>query len=110
MAEDGKVLAQDDIDALFNQDGESQEPEEPPEKPFMTSGKKPEMDVVEDAAALSSQLYHMAALKRDENVKVIWNASGTLPMNSGFSMEIEGIAYTSLGVLHDKHLVVRCEE
>ena len=33
MAEDGKVLAQDDIDALFNQDGESQEPEEPPEKP-----------------------------------------------------------------------------
>ena len=31
MAEDGKVLAQDDIDALFNQDGESQEPEEPPD-------------------------------------------------------------------------------
>ena len=110
MAEDGQVLAQDDIDDLFAQDGESEETEEPFEKPLMAFEKEPEMDLVEDAAALSSQLYHMAALKRDENVKVIWNASGTLPMNSGFSMEIEGIAYTSLGVLHDKHLVVRCEE
>jgi len=110
MAEEGKVLAQDDIDALFNQDGESEENEESFEKPLMAFEKKPEMAVVEDAAALSSQLYQMAALKRDENVKVIWNASGTLPMNSGFSMKIEGIAYTSLGVLHDKHLVVKCEE
>ena len=110
MAEDGQVLAQDDIDALFAQDGELQETEESFEKPLRAFEKKPKMDVVEDAAVLSSRLYHMAVLKRDENVKVIWNASRTLSMNSGFSMKIEGIAYTSLGVLHDKHLVVRCEE
>ena len=110
MADDSQILAQDDIDALFAQEGELEDTEDSFEKPLTSFENKSETDVVEDAAALSSQLYHMAALKRDKNVKVIWNALGSLPMNSGFSMNIEGISYTSLGVLHDKHLVVRCEE
>ncbi|MBW1861174.1 MAG: hypothetical protein JRJ02_02210 [Deltaproteobacteria bacterium] len=110
MAEDGKVLAQDDIDSLFSSSDESEESEEPTEKPLMTSEKKPKEYTVEDVTAWSSQLYNMANLKREENVKVIWNALGTLPMTSGFSIKIEGMEYTSLGVLHENHLVVRSEE
>ncbi len=103
-----KLLAQDDIDALFGQAEleagcESEEPaSEPTEKPVKRSD--------EDLKAMLVQLYDKALFERDRDVKVIWNASGNCPMTSGFSINIQGIEYISLGVFHENHLVVRCME
>ena len=108
LDDDGNVtepegLGQDDLSALLDQDGNVSESIE---KPII----KPENKSDGEANDILTRLYNRAYLKRDEDVKIIWNASGVIPMNSGLSMEIEGIEYISLGVLHENHLVVGYKE
>lgn len=100
-------LGQDDIDALLNQNNNVQEETEevstaPADKPVLRTKKRSH----EAVKSLSADLYNKAFLQRDDGVKVIWNASTVFPMTSGLSLKIQGAEYISLGVLHNKHLVV----
>ena len=61
-----------------------------------------------EVQALSGDLYSKAIFKREDGACVIWNASGTLSLGLGFRMKIEGKDYETLGVIHDKHLVMGC--
>jgi hypothetical protein len=61
-----------------------------------------------EVRALSGELYRKAVFDRDENVRVIWNASGILSMSPGLHMTIEGRDYRVLDIIHNKHLVMAC--
>ena len=109
MTSGGKMLAQDDIDALLNEAGldggyseESAETPEPAPEPVFNQKTRSEEDVVE----ILADLYCKASLKREKGVQVIWNAMGVLPMNAGMTMKIQGKDYMSLGVLNKNHLIV----
>ena len=109
MAADGKILEQDDIDALlaeaedFEESEESKETtEEPEKKRFKASPKRSD----EEVKAMSFQLYNKAFIKRDEGTQVIWNAKGIFPMEKGVNLNIRGKSYVSVGVLNENHLVV----
>jgi hypothetical protein len=114
MTTEDKLLAQDDIDALLGEAGiegnyETKEINEKARKdpyakaPSVRFGKRSDDDV----RSMISILRNKAFLVREEDVKVIWNASGTIPMASGFNINIQDKDYVSLGVLHENHLVVR---
>ena len=111
MSADGQLLAQDDIDSLLNEAGvgggnepeESTEPE-PEKKPPPTI--EPIQRTEEDVENTMAQIYDRAILKREEGVRIIWNALGILPMIPGIDVEIEGKDFLSLGVLQGKHLIV----
>ena len=104
-------LGQDDIDALFSHADKGEEPDESlPEKHVLDTLDKSKRKSDEEVRAMSVQLYNRGYLTREKDVKVIWNASGTLPMNSGIVITIQGTEYISLGILHEKHLVVRYKE
>ncbi|MBW2609113.1 MAG: hypothetical protein JRC68_02075 [Deltaproteobacteria bacterium] len=113
MTTEGKLLAQDDIDSLLDEAGlegnyESEEPEKKPpaarkKRSIVRFSTKSDYDV-QDTIVL---LYNKAFLEREDDIKVIWNASGTIPMTTGIDMEIQGTGYVSLGVLHENHLVVK---
>ena len=114
MTTDDKLLAQDDIDALLGEAGiegnyETDEtstiktPQEPKERPVIRFAKRSEDEV-------KSMIYFLrnkALLEREDNIKVIWNAAGTIPMASGFNINIQDMEYVSLGVLRENHLVVK---
>jgi hypothetical protein len=124
---DNQILGQDDIDALLAQTEKTTDPEKPAEDaltaplkqqeksdlsdefsdgPATKKGRKSIRRSNEKAKEMSVQLYQKAILQRDAGIKVIWNASGVLPMAEGLRMKIKGIEYVSMGVLHDRHLVV----
>jgi hypothetical protein len=114
MTTEDRLLAQDDIDALLGEAGiegnyETNDPIEKTRKdtytktPSLKFGKRSDDDV----RFTISILRNKAFLVREEDVKVIWNASGTIPMASGFNINIQEREYISLGVLHENHLVVR---
>lgn len=112
MTTGSKLLAQDDIDALLGEAGleggyESEDTKQkivvPKKQSPIRFAKKSDDEVRDDLAFL----FNKAFLIREDDVKVIWNANGTLPMASGFQINIQGIEYTSLGVLHVNHLVVK---
>ena len=109
-----KLLAQDDIDALLGEAGiegsyESEKPIKrniPPalrKKPVIRFAKRSDDEV----KLTMSQLRNKAFLEREEDVKVIWNAQGNIPMISGAAMKIQDMDCISLGTLHDTHLVVK---
>ena len=110
---DGKLLAQDDIDTLLGEAGiegsyESEELKEelslaPKKRPIIRFAKRSD-DEVSDTMAL---IYAQAVLEREDDVKVIWNAMGTIPMVSGFDLKIHDMEYVTLGVLYENHLVVK---
>ena len=117
MTTSDKLLAQDDIDALLGEagiegdyDSKKNKREEvykaPKKKPVVRFAKRSNEEV-KDTVFL---LYNKAYLKRDDDVKVIWNALGTLPMVSGSTLKIQDSSYVSLGILHENHLVVKCSE
>ena len=110
MTTNKELLGQDDIDALIAQADNKQEPDGLPGKPLIKSTRRFEQKSDEDVRIMSVQLYNSGFLVRDKGVKVIWNALGTLPMNSGININIQGVEYISLGILHVKNLVVRYKE
>ena len=114
MTTEDRLLAQDDIDALLGEagiEGRYETKEEPQRSQAGTPQKPPSVRfsrVSDDDVRLTmSVLRNKAFLEREEDVKVIWNASGTIPMASGFSINIQDRDYVSLGVLHENHLVVK---
>ena len=114
MTTNDKLLAQDDIDALLGEAGiEGSYASETPEKKELTLTSKKKAIIrfakksdneVKDLMLL---LQNSTLLEREDDVKVIWNAQGTLPMVTGSTMKIQDAEYVSLGVLHDNHLVVK---
>ncbi len=114
MTTDDKLLAQDDIDALLGEAGiegnyDGDEPEKkysvkkPVDKPVIRFTQVSDEEVFSTMALLRSKAW----LERGDDIKVIWNASGTIPMATGFTMNIQDEGYISLGVLRDSHLVVK---
>jgi hypothetical protein len=116
MTTEDKLLGQDDIDALLGEagiegnyetKGEEKGHKDPYSKmPAVKFGKRSD----DDAKLMISILRNRAYLERGDDVKVIWNASGTIPMAAGFNINIQEMEYVSLGVLHENHLVVRIIE
>jgi len=125
------ILSQEDIDALLEQADKIKELEESPTgdadqlhfqddeteiapdtpaelrpKPRDESGRSSDADV----KVMLFDLYNQAFLRRDEGVKVIWNASAVFPMTSGLSIKIQEMEYVSLGVLNEDHLIVGGKE
>ena len=115
MTTDDRLLAQDDIDALLgeagvegnydaiNDDASKRKLKIHEEKSIIRFTRISDDEVLETMSILQSKAF----LARDDDVKVIWNANGTIPMASGFSMNIQEIEYVSLGVLRENHLVVK---
>jgi hypothetical protein len=111
---DDKLLAQDDIDALLGEagiEGNYETTSETPKTRLPAPGRTSSLRFVkgsdDDAKIALSILRNRAFLAREEDVKVIWNALGTIPMASGFNINIQDREYISLGVLHENHLVVK---
>ena len=110
---DGKLLAQDDIDALLGEAGLEENfksedtnissPKEPEKKTNIINARRTQEKIKE----LMNILYGIAFLEREDDVRVIWNASETLPLVPGLNMKIQGIDYVSTGILHEKNLVVK---
>jgi len=115
MTTEDKLLGQDDIDALLGEAGieGNYETKETAQKPHQAA-KAPPIRFGrlnnDDARLAITLLRNKAFLERGDDVKVIWNASGTIPMASGFNLNIQETEYISLGVLHENHLVVRVVE
>ncbi len=113
MTTEDKLLAQDDIDALLGEagleggynSGRQAEPE--PKAPENKSGIRYSNVTDDEAHETMSLLFAKALLERDDDVKVIWNAIGTMPMATGFNVRIQDMEFESLGVLKENHLVVK---
>jgi len=114
MTTDDKLLAQDDIDALLGEAGiegnyEAKVTTETPRND--ASRNMPSLRFIkrsdDEARFTISLLRNKAFLAREADIKVIWNAIGTIPMASGFNINIQDRSYVSLGILHENHLVVR---
>lgn len=116
MTTGGKLLAQDDIDALLSEAGlegdysskESEEKAEPPKK--KNTFIRPQEKTSHEIRLVTEILCKKAFLKREEGVQIIWNASNVFPMVAGLNLKIQGMRYTSMGVLNEKHLVIECSE
>lgn len=112
MTSNGKLLAQDDVDAILAQAGlegdydEEAEEEHTPEQNRQFHLKRRTDEEVRD---ITRSLFNRAFLERESDVAVIWNAAGVIPMQSGASMKIQDVDYMTLGVLHEKHLVIACQ-
>jgi hypothetical protein len=114
MTTEDRLLAQDDIDALLGEagiEGKYETKEELQKSQVNVPKKTPSVRFTrisdDDARFTISMLRNKAFLEREDDVKVIWNASGTIPMASGFSINIQDRDYVSLGILHENHLVVK---
>jgi len=114
MTTEDRLLAQDDIDALLGEAGiegryETKEETQRPQANAPQKGPSIRYTRIsdDDVRLTMSVLRNRAFLEREDDVKVIWNASGTIPMASGFSINIQDRDYVSLGVLHENHLVVK---
>ena len=107
----GKLLGQDDIDALLSEAGleGNSESDEEEEEAFSTDSHlniKEKEKAIGDINIIIDSLCNKACLKRETGVQIIWNASTVFPMVTGLNLKIQGTEYTSLGVLNDNHLVV----
>lgn len=115
MITDDRLLAQNDIDALLGEAGIEGDYETNglSEKVLHDTYRKnpPSLRFIRrtenDAKIALSFLRSKAFLEREDDVKVIWNALGTVPMASGFNINIQDREYVSLGILHENHLVVK---
>jgi len=102
------LLGQDDIDALLSQVGDDKEKDDEIDEPDPIGRLLgPEKVSDEYVRSLSVQIYNRSLLLREPGVQVIWNALDTLPMNTGMNLNIQGMEYRTLGILHAKHLVVK---
>lgn len=116
MTTNGKLLAQDDIDTLLGEAGVegNYDSEALKAKPARSSAKKSKVRFTkrtkQDITDILGILHDMAFLEREEDVHIIWNAAGKIPLTTGLDMKIQGIEYVSLGVLRENHLVVKYKE
>ncbi|MFO7783588.1 MAG: hypothetical protein ACQET7_03120 [Thermodesulfobacteriota bacterium] len=114
MVKNDQILSQEDVDALLA--GAAGEEESAGEKPV--SVKEPDQKVALanvmrsdfEAREILAHLCRSACVQRDKGVSIIWNASGLFPLTSGYSMEIQGKKYVSLGPFGEEHLVVGSRE
>ena len=60
-----------------------------------------------EASETLESLFKKTFLERDDELKVIWNALGSIPTVMEQKMNIQGIEYVSVGILHENHLVVK---
>ena len=113
MTTEDKLLPQDDIDTLFGEGGleggycyrnEVETVARRSNKNTIVRFSSVTDDQVNETMSL---LLSRALFKRDDNIKVIWNAGGTIPMGGGFSINIQDMDFESLGVLKKSHLVVK---
>lgn len=114
MTTDSKLLAQDDIDALLGEAGleggyEAEKSENEKNQVKKSSPVKFSSTNDNEVREILTTLFNKAFLEREDDIKVIWNASGVIPMATGLNVKIQGIDYASLGIIHDKHLVVKIE-
>jgi hypothetical protein len=114
MTTDSKLLAQDDIDALLGEAGLEGGYETDKSKNGKNQTKKRSpvrfsSTTDNEVREILTSLFNKAFLEREDDIKVIWNASGVIPMATGLNVKIQGIDYASLGIIHDKHLVVKIE-
>ena len=112
MTTDDKLLAQDDIDALLGEAGlegsyESEKNETLPVKKEKNTPIKFVKKSYSEARESLEILFKQTFLERKDDVNVIWNAFGNIPMATGLQVNIQGKEYVSLGILHEKHLVVK---
>jgi hypothetical protein len=113
MTTEDKLLAQDDIDALLGEAGiegdyDSKKGIDAQQKRSIIKSIVKFSNVTDDEVNETiSFLLAKALLEREDDVKVIWNAGGTIPMAAGFRMNIQNMEFESLGVLKDHHLVVK---
>ncbi|MBN2418306.1 MAG: hypothetical protein JXL81_02895 [Deltaproteobacteria bacterium] len=112
MTTEDKLLAQDDIDALLGEAGiegdyDSKKEIDAPKRSLKSSIVKFSNVTDDEVHETISLLLAKALLERDDDVKVIWNAGGTIPMGAGLCMNIQNMEFESLGVLKDNHLVVK---
>lgn len=112
MTTDNKLLAQDDIDALLGEAGleggyEAEKSENEKNQVKKSSPVRFSSTTDNEVREILTSLFNKAFLEREDDIKVIWNASGVIPLATGLNVKIQGIDYASLGVIHDKHLVVK---
>ena len=113
MKTEGKLLAQDDIDVLLGEAGiegdydSKKGIEIQQNRPIINSIVKFSNVTDDEVHETFALLLSKALLERDDNVKVIWNAGGTIPMAAGFHMNIQNMEFESLGALKDNHLMVK---
>ena len=112
MTTDKKLLEQDDIDALLGEAGldggyNSEKGEKFPSRVKKNSPIRFTKKTLAEAREALEILFKKTFLERDDDIKVIWNASGNIPMVTGLELNIQGMGYVSLGILHQKHLMVK---
>ncbi len=109
MTSSGKMLSQDDVDAILNEsgiEGDYESKEDAPEpheekRPFAAKRKS-----ADEVKRLSGHLFAAAFLEREDGVAILWNASGVMPLEAGRSLQMNGRDYVTLGVLRERHLIV----
>ncbi|MBN2061591.1 MAG: hypothetical protein JW882_14360 [Deltaproteobacteria bacterium] len=112
MTTDKKLLKQDDIDLLLNEAGldGGYKPEKTAKPPLRVKNHSPvsftNMKLSDSREALEI-LFKNTSLERDDNIKVIWNASGNISMATGMELNIQGTGYVTLGIFHKNHLMVK---
>jgi hypothetical protein len=112
MTTDKKLLAQDDIDALLGEAGleggyKSDKTEELPSRVKTDSPVRFTKRSMAEAREALEILFKKTFFIRDDDIRVIWNASGNIPMMQGQRINIQGMEYVSLGILFKDHLVVK---
>ena len=114
MTTDKKLLAQDDIDALLGEAGlEGSYKSEKTDKEKANLPAKNESPIrfnqisLAEARKTLENLFKKTFLERDDEVRVIWNAFGSIPMVKGQKVNIQGIEYISVGTLYENHLFVK---
>jgi len=112
---EGKSPGKDDMDALEVQSepeggDEAVLPTEEQGESWAASETAVGRSLLSDSEvrALSGDLYSKSIFKREDGVRIIWNAFGILSLSPGLRMKIEGKDYETQGVIQDKHLVMVC--
>jgi hypothetical protein len=108
MTKQDQLLDREDIDALLSRVGQTEEGE-PVDSESITGFGVPDKISDEYFSSLAVRIYKRSLFLREPGVQVIWNALNTLPMNTGMNLNIQGMEYKTLGVLHAKHLVVKTD-
>lgn len=113
MVTNDQILSQEDVDALLagaageETAGEKTASAKEEDRKAVTANV---MRSESEAREIMARLCRSAFVQRDRGVSIIWNAYGLFPLTSGYSMEIQGKKYVSLGPFGDEHLVVGTRE
>lgn len=104
-----QLLAQEDVDAILTQAGLEGDYGSEGIKGKILAHKRtgtPRTRSDAEVKAITSALFRRTLLERNQRVAVIWNAAGVMSLDSGMGIKIQGIDCVTLGVLHERHLVI----